>query len=104
MSPSPGHAVRLVFRDEIDLADERLRRTIVAAAEGIAERTGVVLTRAEIESHALDLTVDGPPILALGLAAELRRHTDRWHRDRTGHHLWITPESDGSDESEDAIR
>lgn len=100
MSSPSGHTVRLVFRDDVDLTDERLRETIVAAAEGIAERTGVSLMRADIELDALDLTVDGAPILALGLAAELRRHTDRWHFDRTGRHLWITPESEESEGSD----
>lgn len=100
MSPSSGHTVRLVFRDVVDLADERLLRTVVAAAEGIAERTGVALKRAEVDSDALDLTVDGPAILALGLAAELRRNTDRWHFDRTGRHLWITPDSEESEDSD----
>ena len=43
MTESRSHAVRLTFAEEADLEDERLRETVLAAAHGIAERTGVEL-------------------------------------------------------------
>lgn len=92
MTESRSHAVRLTFAEEADLEDERLRETVLAAANGIAERTGVELERVVIEDRRLEITVKGPQILSLGLAAELRRTTDQWHRDRRGVHLWITPD------------
>lgn len=92
-APRP-HAVRLAFADEADLDDERLRETVLAAANGIAERTGVTLQRAAIDDRWLEIAIEGPPILAIGLAAELRRTTDRWHLDRRGVHLWVAPDPD----------
>ena len=92
MTDQSIHAVRLTCSSEADLEDSRLRDTIVAVANGIAERTGVDLVELEVTAHGLELAVRGASIVALGLAAELRRTTDRWHLDRFGTHLWITPE------------
>ena len=92
MSDQSIHAVRLTCASEADLENSRLRETIVAAANAIAERTGVDLVELEVTPDALELAVRGASIVAVGLAAELRRTTDRWHLDRYGTHLWITPE------------
>lgn len=89
------HAVRLTCASEADLEDPRLRDTIIAVANGIAERTGVDLVELEVTPHGLELAVRGASIVAVGLAAELRRTTDRWHLDRRGTHLWISPEDAG---------
>ena len=94
MTKSRPHAVRLAFAEEADLEDERLRETVLAAANGIAERTGVAFHRVAIDDRWLEIAIEGPPILAIGLAAELRRTTDRWHLDRRGVHLWVAPDPD----------
>ncbi|MAC18189.1 MAG: hypothetical protein CMJ23_00635 [Phycisphaerae bacterium] len=94
MTESRPHAVRLAFSEDADLEDERLKETVLAAANGIAERTGVALQRVEIMDRRLEIAVEGPPMLAIGLAAELRRTTDRWHLDRRGLHLWVAPDPD----------
>ena len=94
MTDQSIHAVRLTCSSEADLEDSRLRDTIVAVANGIAERTGVDLVELEVTPHGLELAVRGASIVALGLAAELRRTTDRWHLDRCGTHLWISPEDE----------
>ena len=95
--PDEPRAVRLVFGPDADLEDERLRETIVAAAEAIAERTGVRLVDCRVSGGRLELAVEGSSMLAVGLAAELRRTTDRWYLDREGTHLWVAPEEDGED-------
>jgi hypothetical protein len=97
--PSEGSRIRLVPGPHADMLDDRARATIVAAAEATAERTGVVLHAATFEDEGLVLVVDGPMLVAFGLAAEVRRSTDRWHRERTGVPLWMAPEAseDGLD-------
>ena len=77
------------------LEDPRVRDTVVAAAHGIAERTGVVLKDIGVDHPTqLSLTVEGSEVLALGLVAELRRDTDRWYRGRSGNALWIGPDQE----------
>ena len=78
----------LATHPEADLEDSRVPETIVAAARGIAERTGVEIVDIEWRSRSLVVGVRGPGITAIGLLAELRRSTDRWHRDRGGGPLW----------------
>ena len=101
MTESRSHAVRLTFAEEADLEDERLRETVLAAAHGIAERTGVELERVLIDDRRLEINVKGPQILSLGLAAELRRTTDQWHRDGRGVPLWIAPDPPRGDPGSD---
>ena len=77
------------------LEDPRVRDTVVAAAHGIAERTGVVLNDIVVDHPTqLSITVEGSEVLGLGLVAELRRDTDRWYRSRTGTALWIGPDQE----------
>ena len=90
--PSEGSRIRLVLGPHAALLDARARATIVAAAEATAERTGVTLHAATFEDDGLLLVVGGPMLVAFGLAAEVRRATDRWHRERTGLPLWMAPD------------
>ena len=93
MSAEGTSTVHLHCTPSAALADPAIRDTVIASAHGIAERTGVVLRSVETEdSSGLRITVEGPDVIAPGLVAELRRHTDRWHRGRTGHPLWPGPE------------
>ena len=78
----------LATHPEADLEDPRVPETIVAAARGIAERTGVELVEIEWRSRTLAIGVRGPEITAIGLLAELRRSTERWYRDHGGGPLW----------------
>lgn len=84
------------------LADERTRDTVVAATHALAERHAVKVRSIETTPDALTITIDGPRIVAIGLAAELRRITTRWYSAR--HHgasLWGEPdwgEGDADDE------
>ncbi len=85
----PGIArAALASHPEAELDDPRVSETIVAAARGIAERTGVELVEIEWRSRTLAIGVRGPEITAIGLLAELRRSTERWYRDHGGGPLW----------------
>lgn len=70
------------------LADPGVRDVVVAAARGIAERTGVELVNVRADENAVEVTVMGTGIVALGLVAELRRTTEAWHRGFAGTSLW----------------
>ena len=78
----------LATHPEAELDDPRVPDTIVAAARGIAERTGVEIVEIEWRSGTLAVGVRGPEITVIGLLAELRRSTERWHLDHGGGPLW----------------
>jgi hypothetical protein len=90
--PRQVSRIRLVPGPHADVLDDRARDTIVAAAEATAERTGVDLRSATFDDEGLLLEVEGPMLVAFGLAAEVRRATDRWHREHAGLPLWMAPE------------
>lgn len=69
---------------EADLREPRLRSTVRAMAESLAERTGVRLAALDWNTHSLTATVEGGEIVALGFAAELRRSTEGWWRTHGG--------------------
>ncbi|MCP4836385.1 MAG: hypothetical protein GY895_16650 [Phycisphaera sp.] len=94
MTDPASHAVRLAFAVDADLEEPGLRETVISVAHAIAERTGVDLAGLEVDAEGIELSVRAAPIVAVGLAAELRRTTDRWHFDRRGTHLWITPDEE----------
>jgi D-glycero-D-manno-heptose 1,7-bisphosphate phosphatase len=76
--------ITLHAASEVDLREPRLRSTVRAMAESLAERTGVRLAALDWNSHSLTATVEGGEIVALGFAAELRRSTDGWWRAHGG--------------------
>lgn len=102
MTDSEIHAVRLAFAVDADLEDPGLRETVIAVAHAIAERTGVDLAGLEIDEDGIELSVRAASIVAVGLAAELRRTTDHWHLDRRGTHLWVSPEEEDRSWADDA--
>jgi hypothetical protein len=88
MSPEASGSASLLTHQAADLHDPRIRETIIAAARGIAERTGVELEDITCETDRLTIRVRGSTLMAIGLLAELRRSTDHWHFGRFGTHLW----------------
>jgi hypothetical protein len=76
------------------LEDPAVARIVEATARGIAERIGVRLLSLTIDERAILLTVAGSPLVAMGLANELRRSTDAWHRGKFGSPLWHGPMED----------
>jgi hypothetical protein len=93
--PHEVSRIRLVTGPHADALDDRSRSTIIAAAEATAERTGVELRAATFDEQGLLLEVAGPMLVAFGLAAEVRRATDRWHREHAGLPLWMAPDDPG---------
>ena len=98
----PGIArASLASHPDADLEDPRIPETIVAAAKGIAERTGVELQDVECETNRLTIRVNGSTLMAIGLLAELRRSTDHWHFEHCGRHLWMAgPDEDQRGEAD----
>lgn len=84
----PRSTVRLRAKNEHALIDPALRERVVAAARAIAERTGVEIEHLAATPSAIEATLVGDEIVALGFAAELRRSTEAWFRGRSGHTLW----------------
>lgn len=84
------------------LADRAVHDMVIASAEAIAERTGVPLISIDADDKGVTALVEGNRLVAVGLAAELRRLTGAWFsRHNPGQRLWIDPhpddESDGPD-------
>lgn len=75
------------------LSDPTVHDTVVASAEAIAERTGVKLVSLEVDAGGVTAIVEGERIIAVGLAAELRRLTGAWYaRHHPGRRLWVDPQ------------
>lgn len=95
MPPNPytpameSSTVRLSALDGAPLLDPKVRATVIAAAESIAERTGVRLAAILPADDSITLTIEADKIAALGFVAELRRSTDRWYAGKhDGASLW----------------
>jgi hypothetical protein len=74
------------------LDDPRTKDTVIAAAEALAERFGLVLTDLSTQSNALTATLAADEATAVGFAAELRRSTNAWYSPKNGGRpLWISP-------------
>lgn len=70
------------------LEDDAIREMVVATAHAIAERQGVVVSGARTEADSITVTLASGRIEAVGFAAELRRLTGRWYRQKHGGELW----------------
>ncbi len=66
----------------------RTRETVIAAAYGIAERTGVELRDVQADDDRLTVEVRGSLLIAMALLAELRRSTEQWHTSHGDGPLW----------------
>ncbi|MDA0294740.1 MAG: hypothetical protein O3A19_04015 [Planctomycetota bacterium] len=94
MSHEASASASLLTHQDADFQDPRIRETIIAAARGIAERTGVELDDVACESNRLTIRMNGSTLMAIGLRAEWRRSTDHWHFERFGSHLWMAGPGD----------
>ncbi len=96
--PATPESATVTLRARIGrpLSDDLVRRTVVAAARGIAERTGIAVTHLEVEDDALTVTLQTSRVGAIGFAAELRRNTQTWYAARyDGAHLWGADPEEG---------
>lgn len=71
------------------LEDAALRDIVVATAHAIAERQGIRVGEIETEPDRITITLGAGRIESIGFAAELRRVTTRWFRNKYGEEtLW----------------
>ncbi len=71
--------------------DPRVRDTVIATANAIAERTGLKLVEVALDASGVSATLEAPEVVAVGFGAELRRLTNAWHRAKFGSALWPEP-------------
>ena len=84
------------------LAEPAVRDMVMAAAEAIAERSGVRLHAVMAAPDRLTLTIGGDRLTAIGFAAEVRRLTTAWHRGKYGGgDLWGEVRRETLDDDED---
>ena len=79
LAPLPSAANFLLVRGACDLS---------VLAEALAERQGVKLVHLWIDADGLEAELEGPPLVAMGFAAELRTTTNRWAVHRGLGELW----------------
>jgi hypothetical protein len=85
--------------EEASLGYHRLRSTVMAAAAGLAERSGIPLVRMELGESTLSVTLECDELTAVGFAAELRRSTNAWYQFKTrSGPLWRSPAIGSGDE------
>ena len=73
------------------LADIRLRDTITAVAQSIAERFGVKIVNIRTSDSVIEVELEANRLAAIGFAAELRRVTNRWAELKKLPHFWPDP-------------
>jgi hypothetical protein len=88
---------RLTAREGEPLADDRVRATVVSAAQAIAERFGVRVIRVATDGRSIEVELEAGELAAIGFAAELRRLTNRWAAGRRLAPLWPEPPAHGDD-------
>ncbi|MCB9845030.1 MAG: HAD-IIIA family hydrolase [Phycisphaeraceae bacterium] len=89
--PAQVSRARLVAAEEGALRHPRVRATVASSVRALAERTGVGLRDVFVDEDSIEMEVEGTPLLAIGMAAELRRSTDAWHLAKHGTRLWRAP-------------
>jgi hypothetical protein len=70
------------------LADPALAALVCACAEETAEHHGIAAPTVVVCDDHIELTADVPQPILLAIAAEVRRATGRWHRQKHGVALW----------------
>ena len=91
--------ITLHTADGASLAQERVRATVVAAAEALAERSGIPVVRMDAAASALSVTLECDELAAVGFAAELRRSTNTWYESKfSAGPLWRSPAIGSGDE------
>jgi len=76
------------------LSNERVRETVIATANAIAERTGVSLGTVNADGDSVLIEIDADELAAVGFLVELRRLTNAWYEGKFGESLWGDPPSE----------
>lgn len=82
MSQAKPSTITLRALSGAPLADARVRDTIVATAHAIAERQGVSVMNVDAADDRVTVTLGAGQLEALGFAAELRRLTSNWYKQK----------------------
>jgi D-glycero-D-manno-heptose 1,7-bisphosphate phosphatase len=85
---SGGEVTSVMMHGARHISHPRVRATVLATVRAIGERAGVRVLFADFRNDTLIVTLEGDRLAGLGLLAEVRRATDRWHMARTGERLW----------------
>ena len=81
--------VRLRALSGTPLADTKVRDTVLAAAQALAERTGFAILGINSEPDSVTVWIAADKLAALGFLAELRRTTNTWFSAKhDGQSLW----------------
>ncbi|MSR40766.1 MAG: hypothetical protein EXS10_02560 [Phycisphaerales bacterium] len=90
MQPLDGHSAHcdLFARDAQALEQPRTQATIRATAESLAERTGTAVPSIEFFDGFARFSGAPQDLTLLGLVAEVRAISQRWHRKHHGTMLW----------------
>lgn len=80
------------------LADANIRDLVVATANSIGERNNVEVRAIRTDGQSITIDLVAQKLVALGFAVELRRVTDRWHRNKAGRTLWGEPRTSRDEE------
>ena len=83
--------VRLRAATGYPLSDERVRETVVATANAIAEPTGVTVDSVHADGDSVAVALEADEIVSVGFLAELRRLTNNWYETKYGESLWGDP-------------
>lgn len=105
MTPPPVTPTVVTLRALVGepLRDDLVRRMVVATAQAIAERTGVVVREVDTMPDRVIVTLDADRLAAVGFAAELRTLTTNWYQHKTGaEHLWGPTPPHGDSREDDA--
>ena len=77
-------SIRLSAQDSKPLADHPVRGAVVAAAQALAEREGIVIARLTTDDDGINIDLVTQEATAVGFAAELRRITNHWYEEKFG--------------------
>jgi allophanate hydrolase subunit 1 len=95
---SAASAVTLRALGGRPLLDVQIRSMVEATAHALAERQGVKVLEVATTPSSVTVKVAADRIVAIGLAAELRRVTGRWYAGKFGADcLWGRPPEEGEE-------
>lgn len=98
----PSTTLRLRALSGTPLDNRMIRDTVIAAAKGLAERSGIELAAVTADDRVLTIELGLDRIAAIGFVSELRRSTNAWYENKFHDGpLWGTPPP-GADPASDA--
>lgn len=75
-------SIRLSEQATKPLANHPVRGAVVAAAQGLAEREGIIIAKLTTDDDGISIDLVTHEATAVGFAAELRRITNHWYEEK----------------------